>query len=839
MSGTGKASINKISQLKSGTTLNLVPPTTVSSTPSSPSESRPSITSVDALLQQVLDRMTQMDHDRENDRKLLQEERDRNNLLLQNTIKERDELKLQVEILKNVTTSKNEISSSSKSDHVMSPSDKNKLRSLTVLKKALSPSFSNNNNNIMREILDDLEEEKVRKDEEKYVDRVIYNDEEEDEDHLQSYIKWLEKREKLYPYVSHKHSLYKSRYSLLSSWGRYSEWLRTGFMLNFPVSLYGNSIRRWYQYKLYEAGITTKKYRKVSDRILVMPAMSYDNKDVRVKASSVMMDDILPACHALRGLPEQLQYAPDKDMCEKEPVNSLQDYTQNMLKIKKLRMKLLGGRDDDDDPSSSGSDSDDLEEFDCALCGVAVRNRPYSKICINCEKKKAKKEFVPPSSIPPLECDDEYDHKARLDAAIKKTIVQDRQYYNTVKREQEITVFSSNALGRIFSELFTPATRTTLEMTKLPPLSPAETIKAVDKLAKDIGKFNGDVNKAPTFLHQLCSGIYRYSLSVQHSTYLLAQCVIGEAKSWFEMNVQNVSRLESNTTDEQTRRVETLLLLFKEQYMGLSQINMWKRELEGTKLTSTTVKELKSHYNTFVSTANNLRLCDNRLDDTMVNYMYFHSLPTAVRQYIGNDYKRMVTLDEIYRCANEHLSSIKMNEKTLSDGAMAPRQENINMNAYYTQDSDVQYNALHTKMEVDPQISWKQLNASKMTCFHCGKSGHAVLDCRLLSQPQTALGAVAWAKRNANIGRNTVYDKEYYIKRASGTASAVSPAPPTPSSSSPSTLAARTTRHPKAPRRPRGNNGTKPNDKVNKNSNKNSKDDATTVSSSSGSEADE
>ena len=192
--------------------------------------------------------------------------------------------------------------------------------------------------------------------------------------------------------------------------------------------------------------------------------------------------------------------------------------------------------------------------------------------------------------MPALEKEEEYDHRSQLGSAIKKAVENDRKKYTATGVKKEgilpITAAPPHALGRLFDEIFTESTKATLEMTRLLPLSESETRKAVDQLAKDIGKFTGDVNKAPTFLNQYCSGIYRYSLSVAHCTYLLAQCMSGEAKSWFEMNLRQVSHLEGTSAEAKTRRIETLLISFKDQYMGVTQIQMWKRDLEGTKLLS-------------------------------------------------------------------------------------------------------------------------------------------------------------------------------------------------------------------------------------------------------------
>jgi hypothetical protein len=625
----------------------------------------------------------------------------------------------------------------------------------------------------------DSTEEKVKKREREHVDKVIYEDEASDETHLQSYIKWLEQREKQYPYAVHMRQLYKRRYTLLSPWGRYSEWLRTGFYLGFPISLYGVTINRWYLYQLQTAGITTDtNFRKVSDKVLMMPAMSYDERDVRPHATSEEMEDILPNSNVLRSLPLPLRYTPDLSESEKYTISSLQEYTKHMLKLKLQRIRLL--RYDSVSSSTSSTSENDLEAFDCAMCGREVRNRPYSDVCVKCEvlrkrdRLKVKLEGQPSvqekTELPKLEkVEEKFDHTQEMYNKIKNLVREEREGVPAMPTLSVIknTAQTHDVLGRVLNELFTPSARRTLELTRLPKLtSSTEITRATTQLVTDVGKFDGDVSVAPRWLHEYCRGVYRYSFDVPNCLYVITKCFIGEAKAWLDQMLDKVSLLHEST-DTSTRPIEALLLLYKQQYMGQTQISMWKKQLAGTKLTSTaaTVTDLKSHYKTFVTLVNNLRLCDKYVSEEEYRTMYMDALPYSVSLYIGRDYQKFTTLDEIFQIATEAIVKQNIREKKPSDGGLAPRKETLNI--MYTSEGEevIPYHALTTKRSAeDPQQRWKKLNTARMTCFHCGKNGHAAFECQLLAHPQTALGAAAWAQRNLRMGMNQVYDVTKYTR---------------------------------------------------------------------------
>jgi hypothetical protein len=528
---------------------------------------------------------------------------------------------------------------------------------------------------------------------------------------------------------------------------------------------------------MQQAGLDVrgKTIRKVSDRALIMPAMSYDDRDTRVHAASEDMDDLLPNSNVLRNLPVPLRYAPEKGVAEKTEITSLQEYTEKMMKLKSMRVRMLSAGDSS--PSSSSSSENDLDEYDCNMCGCVVRDRPHSDVCARCDalrksqKRKVKLEKKEDVSGPPKleKVDLKYDHTQELYKKIKNIVREERG-------EDKMTAFppttaptsnNDSVLGRVLNELFTPSARRTLELTRLPrPTSLSDIAKATSQLALDVGKFDGDVSVAPRWLHEYCRGVYRYSFDVPNCLYVITKCFVGEAKAWLDQMLDKVSLLD-DATGSQTRSIEALLLLFKQQYMGQTQISMWKRQLQGTKLMSTaaTVADLKMHYKTFVTIVNNLRLCDKYISDEEYRTTYMDALPYSVSLYIGRDYRNFTTLDEIFQVANEAIVKQNLREKRPSDGGLASRKEQLNSMYLDEAEEEISFHVLPSRRAPpDPQEQWRKLNHAKMTCFHCGKVGHSAFKCNLLNQPQTTLGAAAWAQKNLRLGSNEKYDPTKFVR---------------------------------------------------------------------------
>ena len=637
----------------------------------------------------------------------------------------------------------------------------------------------------------DSDEEKVRKREKKALrnEEETYDSESDDETHLNNYIHYLEKREEIFPYEKYRYKYYKTMYNLLSPLGRKFEWLRFGFLTGFPVSLYGRMINKWYNKKKEEVGLESKgmkNRRKVSDRVLQVPQMSFDPRDDRIKIRSDKEEDLYANPHVYENIPADLRCAPEQDAAEKMRYSSVEEYVKSMFSIKKLRKELLHQQQDLYSSSSSSSDSeDDLEHYECAICHVIVKNRPYSKICEKCDIKIKEEKII--SSIPSLE---------------KENIISEnkRVLHETVQKMSEMNYSASSVLGKVIQVIFTADAVASMECLKMQHATHSEKQKAVKDMISTVGQFSGDTAKAPAWLHAYCRAVFRFSLEINDCLYVLTACFKSEAYAWLDQNMAKVTISAQESNNSKVNILEALLLMFKEQYMSFTQVNMWRKQLDGTKMTSENLSELKNHYRVYVDLFNNLRLCDNKLDLESVKYTYFFSLPKGVQQFIGAGYSDMKTIDSIYQVATQYLTMNKMNEKKVSDGSLAPRQ--VMVNSMYAQDTNNYYNnnnnydeyennyneyeqialnPLHAEPRRNPRNNnnrnrntpqnptpqdggWEKQNLARMHCFHCGQKGHRVPECSFINRSQTSLGASAWAKFNEFRGTNKPYDKEIYTQ---------------------------------------------------------------------------
>lgn len=625
-------------------------------------------------------------------------------------------------------------------------------------------------------------------------EKTIYEDEEANESVLQSFIKWLEKREKCYPFMLNRRSVYyRKRHSLLNAAGRRMEWIRFAFKSEFNVALYGRVMNRWYLRFMQEhAGqFHTHHIRKVKDAVLEMPAWSYDSRDVRINNNyNDNADDIPVNSQALSSLPTPLRYAPSRDELAPSFTGSVSEYgmryVQQLRRRRRTsaRRRARGSRSltpSDPSYSSSSSSEDDLEHFECAKCGVTVKDRQWSRYCENCElivrnvarmRTQMKQESEAP---PPLE--KEYDHESELKRAAAAAVKREND-----KKEGAatgITADDAGELGSVMMEVFTEAGRAAVKLTRgeLVKYTVSDTARAVESTLRQCGTFDGDVKRAPQWLRVFCTCVYTHRFKQHECLRVMTLAFTKEAKSWYDSNLSEVSLLAEKEPTKM-RVVEVLLLRFKKQYMGPTQIRMYREQIRSTKLTgASSVRDLKQHYETFVSVANNLRVCDKSVSEDDIKGWYWEALPYQIAQYIGPAYKDALTLDRVFQMAEESVTKSSSKQDINIDGEMRARLNAMTINdddTHYDDAYDHEYDEYHTayfnalnarnnRRPADPHTMWMNRNLSGALCYHCGARGHQTGDCPLINQPQTVQGKAAWASRNRLKGRDYTYDKQYYI----------------------------------------------------------------------------
>jgi hypothetical protein len=526
----------------------------------------------------------------------------------------------------------------------------------------------------------DEEEEKEREKERVSQEKEVFVPEDQDEGHLESYIKWAEKREQLYKYDSH-HALYKKRHSLLSSHGRYMEWVRTGFRTGFPVSLFGAVNNRWYRYFLQQHQLTitktNKQVRPVSDQVGIMPAWSYHVNDMRIYTADDESEDIPANSHSLSSLPAALRYTPVKNILAKTHRYTLREYGERHLTMVALKQKLSSSNSSFTSSSSSSSSSSEEEDsIECEKCGEVFTDRPFSSLCSKCEKfrktlKKEKPAKTTPIKMPALEFSSpstpnkQYNHENEIKDRILSAVKKERNQVSSTSSVLD----EECVLGEVLNILFNEGARLTMKLSRVSvTYTTREYITCTANTVSLLGSFTGETHKAPQWLNDFCAAVYRHRFKTEHCIQILQQCLKKEAASWFNSNLQEVSVLPG-----QTRPIEALLIRFKQQYMGPTQMKLFRRQLQATKLNkiNVTVRELKQHYEIFVNVANNMRLCDKYVSKEDLKQDYLDSLPRDVRNYIGTSHRGCNNLDAIFQIAEESIQKDTVNQTPILDGEMA------------------------------------------------------------------------------------------------------------------------------------------------------------------------
>lgn len=303
-------------------------------------------------------------------------------------------------------------------------------------------------------------------------------------------------------------------------------------------------------------------------------------------------------------------------------------------------------------------------------------------------------------------------------------------------------------LGKVLTTIFRPAAIMRMKMVRTEQTFTARELqKTADATITTLGKFTGDKDKAPRWIHEYCSQVYRYDYPRAICFDILVRCFTNEAKSWLDMNLTQVSHLAD-------KQLEQLILLFVTYFMGNNQRDKWRIALSSLKLSAIglTHVALRKHYEQFVNIANNLQLCEPTYEDGLVLHQFVNSLPMQIRMYMGPEWKKAATIDELMRMSEDALT-VRVVPATAHGGI--PR-TNVPVNVLQDLDDYVSVNAATTT---------EDYNRKSVMCYHCGKTGHYTGCCPIINQRQSLGGANAWTKRAAARGREYPYDKEYYIQQ--------------------------------------------------------------------------
>ena len=611
-----------------------------------------------------------------------------------------------------------------------------------------------------------------------------------DEDHLDSYPEWTLQRERLFPYSSMDHrQLYMIRHTLLSAQGRRLEWMRTAIHTRFHPSLFGQTARQWFEAAMQTLGVSllpsTRKHRAIDLSVqppISIPDMSYDPRDPVVVEADDDDNDLPSDSHTFEKLPLVLRRDPDVHSKAPNHDRTLTDLVK--VYARQLRLKRISQQPATPD-KTNGQTVDDEESYPCRRCKTK-KVYGLKVMCDTCETEaaKVKRDMVEQSWMPKMEADpsvpavtvklEQYNN--RQTPAPSATPASTRTHMTYKEQEEELTIIgersrdrlrnesSSNVdlleemtspLGSVLSVVFQPHQRPMLRMMVRKDLVTfRDRNAAVIAAAQSLTKFDGTTSKASKYLQDLCTQVQTYQFDAQEIVTLLNKTMIDAASMWLQTNLAEVFQIPD-------KPMQVLLMRFKTHYIGAHVIRDIRKQLASTVLTAATptIKDLDTHYASYSGLLTQLRFSDRFVDDKEVLTEYFASLPYNIRTFIGSNFDRLTSINDLHREAQKALVLIGNKVAAKSDTHL------ITMNAAPVVEGHAdRSNKRRSDRGSSSKISTESSNSKHALCYHCGDKGHYTGRCPLRTSSQTTKGKAVWAKRNQDRGHDFVYNLDWYIK---------------------------------------------------------------------------
>jgi hypothetical protein len=267
---------------------------------------------------------------------------------------------------------------------------------------------------------------------------------------------------------------------------------------------------------------------------------------------------------------------------------------------------------------------------------------------------------------------------------------------------------------------------------------------------EEIQKFNGDIEHAPKFLLQLCMKVQQYNFSVPQVVNIMLSRFTGEAHAWF------LGIAPGAITLPDPQAIPYVIEKFREQYMSDTHRENLRELVRSTVMreTSVTRKALKDHYRVFMERMNNLSIMDPSLTIETKLTMFRQSLHPQLLMFIGDSYKTCNNIDKLFQLADSAVDTVnKLNRKK--------GEETIPFNAL---------TAIRDRRGKSVSPSRRQGDPPAMQCFHCGRKGHGVLECRDLAErkPQSTAGATVFLQWCKLTGVNYEYNPQKFLNKRKG-----------------------------------------------------------------------
>ena len=644
---------------------------------------------------------------------------------------------------------------------------------------------------------DDSEEEREAEKHDADLNEEVF-DEEDDNHPYNSYNRWLRVREKLYPYTSNI-KLYRSRYTLLSYNGRMLEYFRFGLMTRFPIKLYPSVCQRWYKRLLHERNIEKDDThsRPVSRNAILIPQFYYDDNENRIRTTNIHQNDIPPHSLSLGKINMVLKTTPPST--QGQIVTTVEQVIELYIRQRKTLAELTSdtygavSREEAASSTSYRRSSDDNESDEEDEVQEVYGELPQLEDANASNNVSASLWYQNPQLAEKMSKERQEKLKAASAAAQSRVAA---TLTSAIALPSGIT---GSLLGPIWNDLDDHTRRTILAVRQPERLSVDTLAKREKEVIQSLNKFDGMPANAPKYFQSLCVKLGTYDFKCNNAVRIMMSTTVGSANTWM---ISIVGDIATDTPDSD--KIAQVLGKFRRYYLTATQAAAYRKQLTGTKLVLPAdkfigVNELERHYASFIKILTDLRICDRQISERDAISYYLDSLPQFIYSFLGTSHLTMDTVDEVHRNAilavrpHEPATARKpprehVDHQAADDVDVEPSSSSSSSSSRSFQHAPKHHNkrpprplptptAMHKKRDKGIEILesegaakydeyHKQLIA-KMKCFHCGRTGHAIIDCKILkaAQPQTPDGAHAWANYNAMRGKNIPYDSSVLIDR--------------------------------------------------------------------------
>ncbi len=614
--------------------------------------------------------------------------------------------------------------------------------------------------------------------------------------------------------------LYTPRFSLLSENDRKNEWSRFGVQTHFHISLFGRTARRWFEATMQELGepllgAPTHRTRGIKSPTFGPPPMYFDERDEYEEQDDPSHYDLAEDSFTFGELPEPLRMLPVGYQYAQQHSLDLIAQVQQYAALRK--MKRLARQPATPETKQVTQDMLD-EKHACPRCKCDVYGvlKRFCSVCDELNKQEKERAiddgwipalddrpssssaYVPSTSSPPVASagaagsSSNTKVKSESDFSVHLHQMNERANYSNIQmkvkkeptkmsyheQEEELVILShktkdsvrgpssidadkkeedESPLGTVLSHVFLPHQRELQRRTRRDDvLGFRERKVAVTATVNILGKFDGSIEKAPTYLFDLCSQIQQYGHIEQDIISILKATMVGGARLWLDTNMYECFQLPY-------KPLQALLHRFRKQYTGAHVTTGLRRQLASTILTTSNPKDtdLDTHYATYQSLLARLRFSDQRVDEEETKIEFFSSLPESIKGWIGVGIDKALNMHDIYVMAKKAIM-LRTKTNVRQDGDL-PR--TININAMPDGGKPKGKQEVERTRSRSPATT-DDRNKNTALCYHCGKKGHYTGECRLSSQPQSLKGQQEYARMCTQRGWSYPYDHKWWVEQS-------------------------------------------------------------------------